>query len=1092
MDGGHGLRILAAMLTLRAAARLLEEANSLPTLRPLAVCLGHATPQPVPPAMLRELGVQELVAQAELASGPDAMCCLTAQLHPHQSASSTTALRERLQRLATTVALRAPTRDWSLVALDADAQHVALVAIAPHPSGPRIAALRVERARIVDSDADTLRSLACIDEPDGPLHHARLLDILGRDALSTRFYRALERAVSHLADSATATGTPTGATLATSSERRELAILCASRCLFLAFLEAKGWLNHDRQFLLRQVTDALQRGGRLHTRLLRPLFFGTLNTPLRDRAPAAQRFGAVPFLNGGLFAPTPLERARRSLHFTDDAIASLIGDLLDRYRFTAHEDSSAWSEAAVDPEMLGRAFESLMAQNERRQSGTFFTPPALVETAVREALATALPSLPAHIPLTTTGGPDTHTPLPADLLEPIRALRVLDPACGSGAFLVQMLDALTTLAHRCGDPRPLDQLRRDVLIRQIFGVDRNPMAVWLCELRLWLAIVIDCPITRIIDIPPLPNLDHHIRVGDTLAGGDFRHAPPSARRLTRLRDSYTRAAGRRKRHLATALDREERRRAVATVQSQRDAIRHERREAVQRLRTPDLFGQRPPRNRTDTQRLTQLRQQARDLAAESQRITRGGALPFRFAAQFADVAAAGGFHLVIGNPPWVRPHALPLHERLRLRQDFLSMRQAPWHAGAARAGAGAGFSAQADLAAAFVERSLQLTAPGGISALLLPAKLWRTLAGGGLRAWLHAQAQIRTLHDWSQAPALFDAAVYPSLLVAERRTTPSPEHPVRIAVTHGRTAHRFVLRSHPLPLGGDAAAPWLLLPDDARAALEALRTAGPALGDAARRTAPFSRPLLGVKCGCNDAFLVELLHETDDWATIAAHGREARIERERLRPIARGESAHTITESRERIVWTHDHTDAPLHRLPAATARWLAPFRSQLERRQDARGRTAWWTLFRTEAARHDCPRLIWADLGRQLRPRILDTGDPTVPLNSCYLLRTPALDDAWALEVLLSSPIAAAWFHALAEPARGGFKRFLGWTVASLPLPTNWEQARRTLVAFRRDTRRRGLRTPADCPEEQTAVVAAAYGLPLRTLSPLLQWSTA
>ncbi|MEI6739963.1 MAG: N-6 DNA methylase [Gemmatimonadaceae bacterium] len=1084
------------MLTLRAAARLLEEATSLQALRPLAAALGHSAPQPVPPSMLRTLGIHDLVGQAELASGPDAMCCLTAQLHPHPSASPTTALRERLQRLATTLALRAPTRDWSVVALDADAQHVALAAIAPHPSGPRIAALRVERAHIVDSDAETLRSLASIDEPDGPLHHARLLDILGRDALSTRFYRALERTVSHLADSATGTrsgsgsGTASGATVATHQERRELAILCASRCLFLAFLEAKGWLNQDRQFLLRQVTDTLQRGGRLQTRLLRPLFFGTLNTPLRDRAPAAQRFGAVPFLNGGLFAPTPLERARRSLHFTDDAIASLIGDLLDRYRFTAHEDSSAWSEAAVDPEMLGRAFESLMAHTERRQSGTFFTPPTLVETAVREALATALPSLPTHIALGAPLGTDA-TPLPAHLLAPIRALRVLDPACGSGAFLVQMLDALTTLAHRCGDPRPLDQLRRDVLVRQIFGVDRNPMAVWLCELRLWLAIVIDCPITRIADIPPLPNLDHHIRVGDTLAGGDFRHAPPSARRLTRLRDSYTRAAGRRKRHLATALDREERRRADETVQQLREAIRRERRDTVRRLRTPDLFGQRPPRSRSDTQRLMQLRQHARELTAESQRITRGGALPFRFAAQFADVAAAGGFHLVIGNPPWVRPHALPVHERMRLRQDFLCMRQAPWHAGAARAGAGAGFSAQADLAAAFVERSLQLTAPGGISALLLPAKLWRTLAGGGIRAWLHDQAHVRTLQDWSLAPALFDAAVYPSLLVAERRSTPTVDHPVRIAVTHGRTARRFVLRSHPLPLAGEAAAPWLLLPDDARSALEALRTAGPALGDAARQTAPFSRPLLGVKCGCNDAFLVELLHETDDWATITAHGREARIERERLRPIARGESAHSAADSMERIVWTHDHTDAPLRRLPTATARWLAPFQSQLERRQDARGRTAWWTLFRTEAARHDCPRLIWADLGRQLRPRILEAGDPTVPLNSCYLLRTPALDDAWALDILLSSPIAAAWFAALAEPARGGFKRFLGWTVASLPLPAHWEHARRSLVAFRKDLRRRGLRAPADCPEEHTAVVAAAYGIPLRTLSPLLQWST-
>lgn len=133
---------------------------------------------------------------------------------------------------------------------------------------------------------------------------------------------------------------------------------------------------------------------------------------------------------------------------------------------------------------------------------------------------------------------------------------------------------------------------------------------------------------------------------------------------------------------------------------------------------------------------------------------------------------------------------------------------------------------------------------------------------------------------------------------------------------------------------------------------------------------------------------------------------------------------------------------------------------------------------------------MVWADIGKQLRPRVLAPGDPTVPLNSCYVMRAANLDDAYALHTLLSSPIAAAWFHALAEPARGGFRRFMGWTVATLPLPARWLTLRASLAAF---ARQHPLGTPTS-PEREVAhaqLVADAYAIPLSTLRPLLRWTT-
>src|SRR5690606_21485223 len=94
-----------------------------------------------------------------------------------------------------------------------------------------------------------------------------------------------------------------------------------------------------------------------------------------------------------LFTRAPIERQWRDLQLQDDAIGGFLDRLLGRYRLTARESSSDWSDAAVDPEMLGRAFESLMQPEARRAMGAFYTPPALVAQLAREGITNALTSL---------------------------------------------------------------------------------------------------------------------------------------------------------------------------------------------------------------------------------------------------------------------------------------------------------------------------------------------------------------------------------------------------------------------------------------------------------------------------------------------------------------------------------------------------------------------------------------------------------------------------------------------------------------------------------------------------------------------------
>ena len=330
--------------------------------------------------------------------------------------------------------------------------------------------------------------------------------------------------------------------------------------------------------------------------------------------------------------------------------------------------------------------------------------------------------------------------------------------------------------------------------------------------------------------------------------------------------------------------------------------------------------------------------------------------------------------------------------------------------------------AQIDLAALFIERSLALTAPGGGVALLVPTKLWRSLAGGGTRALLAREARLLRLEDWSEAPCGFDAAVYPSVIVAtpshktnSRSADRRDEAPAELHLSVRRRSLAVEWSCAPEAIcidASDRASPWLLLPPDVRRALDRVTAHGRALGDG-----PLGRPTLGVKCGCNDAFVVERGPRDEAMVTVTAGERHGRIEPDLLRPLLRGDAlaAWRLPPTTTSIVWTHTPAGVPLAHLPEGAARWLAPWRRQLAARADLRGTRAWWSLFRTEGATSARHRVVWGDFGRRPRAAVIPAGDATVPLNTCYVLPCPELDDALALAALLNSPLAAAWLNAIA-----------------------------------------------------------------------------
>lgn len=1046
------------MLTPRDAARLLSADGPLTA---LSAALGFATPVRLPPperrALLSEAEVPEPVRNGgsrlslELAAGAGDLRALLVDGVDDAS---------RALALARSVVRRYPRPRWLL--LVRSLARVTVICVPTAEVRGALPSLQLDPRHLRASDAESFAALAIVDADDA-LTHTRWRETLGRDALSRRFYRDLERAVDGLAT--TAIGRTRG------EDRRVLALLVTSRLLFLAFLESKGWLNGDRAFL-RHHMERLAGGRGLHVRMLDPLFFGTLNTPMPKRASAARAFGRVPFLNGGLFARGPLERRHRDLRFTDEAIAEVIGGLLAHYRLTARETSALVSDAAVDPEMLGRAFESLMAAPTRQSRGAFYTPHALIVHITDAALASCAADASRE------GATDRTLP------------RVIDPACGSGAFLVHVLESLSSRMQAAGDTRALGAIRRAVLTRCIFGVDVDPIAVWLCQLRLWLAVVVEEEYDDPMRLPPLPNLDRNVREGDSLAGDGFAgDAAGSGSALTAIRLRYARANGQRKRTLARLLDRAERGRAISQTNARLLSCLQARRELLIAARSPDLFATRRGVSAAQRPALLACRTEARRLRAELRRLREGGALPFAFATHFPEIAVRGGFDLVIGNPPWVRPHAVPVAMREQLRERFETARAAAWEAGAESAGAGRGFSSQVDLAALFTERSVQLLAPHGTVALLLPAKLWGALAGGGVRRYLLRECDLVSIDDWSASRTGFDAVVYPSAIVARRTLRgarkvqqPAAQAPlVRLTRHDVPQAVSWTSLADRLALDTSAGAPWLLLAPAARRAFDLLAAQGTALADSS-----LGRPLLGVKSGCNAAFVVRPVAVQGDDVLVRSGEREQLVEGTMLRPLARGEDLapwRLHTGGRDAIVWTHDVHGGPVAELAPNTRRWLSRWRRELEARSDGRG-ARWWSLFRTEAARHDRARVVWADIGLTPRASVLPIGDPTVPLNTCYVVRTASDDDAHALAALLNSRIAGAWLAAIAEPARGGYRRFLGWTCARLPVPRDWPRARMRLAPVGRAAAA-GAPPSADALD---AVVAECFGLRVEALAALIE----
>ncbi len=236
-------------------------------------------------------------------------------------------------------------------------------------------------------------------------------------------------------------------------------------------------------------------------------------------------FGSVPFLNGGLFEETDLDR-RPGVTVPDGAVERVLRGLFDRFNFTVMESTPFDIEVAVDPEMLGKVFEELVTG--RHESGAYYTPRPVVSFMCREALKGFLEGRDVGLPPEAvarfvdehdaSGIPLASAPKVGAALD---EATIVDPACGSGAYLLGMMQELvelqTALYNVRADDRSLYDLKLHIIQRNLYGVDNDEFAVNIAMLRMWLSLAIEYEGER---PEPLPNLDFKVVRGDSLLGPD--------------------------------------------------------------------------------------------------------------------------------------------------------------------------------------------------------------------------------------------------------------------------------------------------------------------------------------------------------------------------------------------------------------------------------------------------------------------------------------------------------------------------------------------------------------------------------------------
>jgi type I restriction-modification system DNA methylase subunit len=572
----------------------------------------------------------------------------------------------------------------------------------------------------------------------------------------------------------------------TNSENRRLFTQrLFNRLMFIAFIQKKGWLSFNGQTdylnaLWQDYRKNANADSNFYVDRLSLLFFSALNTDnevnvidINRKGFIASLIGNPPYLNGGLFEESE-EDKNPSLIVPDTCIQAILEELFDHFNFTVTESTPLDIEVAVDPEMLGKVFEELVTG--RHETGSYYTPKPVVSFMCREALKGYLHAKrPSEAEEAIAQFVDEHSPQglhnPEAVLDILRKIKVCDPACGSGAYLLGMLHELLDLRTCLFATRNLDaisvyQRKLEIIQNNVYGVDLDPFAVNIARLRLWLSLEVDFEGDKPL---PLPNLDFKIEVGDSLLAPDPEGALNLAFRDELVQQFLAKKAA-----------------YISAHHGEKQTLRKE---------------------------IDELRQQIAQWTHSDGSSVTG----FDWTVEFAEVFIDGGFDVIVANPPYVRQELIK-ELKPSLKKVYPDI-----------------YSGTADLYCYFYARALQLLRNDGMLVFISSNKWFRANYGAILRKHIAETCWVRSITDFGDLPVFESATAYPMIFIAQKeQVTDQPTLYTEVESLEPPYPDVLVIiqqNGHLLSHGSLNGSDWMLFDADSSTRLRKMKAAGIPLGE---------------------------------------------------------------------------------------------------------------------------------------------------------------------------------------------------------------------------------------------------------------------
>ena len=870
----------------------------------------------------------------------------------------------------------------------------------------------------------------------------------------------------------------------------EHVIRLITRLLFIWFIKEKGLIAVEL-FNRTQIQDLLteddfNNGDSYYRAVLQNLFFATLNTEIdkrkfstvgyatnrdfsryrykdqmRDSDKLLDIFAKTPFINGGLFDcldswEATGEESYRIDCFSDnqykklsipnrlffDAHQGLI-PLLEHYKFTVEENTPIEQEVALDPELLGRVFENLLAAYNpetgatvRKQTGSYYTPRAIVDYMVEEALVATLSQKcnPAdgdaefwderlHYLLDYAQAFDDANEWFDDaekdaIVQAISELTILDPAVGSGAFPMGMLHKLT-LALRRLDPdnnrweklqkeRALqraeiafdtqdDPTRREELIEidetfkryrdsdfgrklyliqnSIFGIDIQPVACQIAKLRFFISLAIEQEAEQDAEnfgIKPLPNLETRFIAANTLIGLEQQQTLTS----NKARDLERELSDNRERHFH-----------ATTRQRKRECQQKDERlraELAEELKSTGM-------STDDAEKISQWDMYDQNGTAEW------------FDPEWM-FGITEGFDMVVGNPPYISHDKIPKQLKAQIKNHYQS------------------YEPFADVYCYFIEKALELQSKRGILSFITSNSYLRAEYGAPIRNLLLSKNMLLRMLNIEDSQ-VFESAIVNVAIIVSRTPTNSTDDSCLVVNSpfSGNSFADFVkINGFNYPQSHFNSKSWNLAEPKLVELQKKLESSGKTLEEFQTKIR------LGIATGSNEAFLIDEDQKQE-------FCKKNPINAEIIKPVLRGRdiSRYSYTLSGQYILLSkngvnveRDYPDIYEH---------LESFGDRFKNR-GAQGQH--WTNLRACSFYNDFKKekIVWIELSDLGRFALCN--EEVYLLNSAYfLLPPPSIDSKFLLSILNSSTIRF-YLNLVAETSGMGTSRWINNYVKDFPIP--------------------------------------------------------